>query len=378
MIRNTKGVKTSSYDRVVIGGGLFGAYAASVLGKAGYKVLLIEKDAELMSRASYINQARLHTGLHYPRSLITAQESLKYYELFRKKFHSAVHDFEQIYAISSRNSKTSGEEFLKFILRLGIDFEEVDHRGHFKAGTVDLAVKVEEPTFDARVLRQIILSEINSIKNIEVKLNATVIDGEIREFDSSLELDTEETILTEGVVIATYAGINSLRNKLGLDLLPLHFELTEIVLGKVHQSFTNLGITMMDGPFWSVMPFGNSDLVSLTSVGITPIYSSKDFPTFPCQDSRIGCSSMDLANCSNCHVRPKTTAKHQLQQMKMFMKDEDFFSPTETLVTVKSILSTTLVDDARPTLIQREKNSKVWTVLSGKVSTLFDLEEALV
>lgn len=362
----------------MIGGGLFGAYSANLLGTAGYKVLLIEKDAELMSRASYVNQARLHTGLHYPRSLITAQESLKYYELFRKKFYSAIHDFEQIYAISSRNSKTSGEEFLNFILRLGINFEEVDHRSHFKTGTVDLAVSVEEPTFDARALRQIILNEIDSNKNIEIKLNTTVIDGEIRDCDSSLELDTEENILTEGVVIATYAGINSLRNRLGLDLLPLHFELTEIVLGKVREPFANLGITMMDGPFWSIMPFGNSDLVSLTSVGITPIYNSKDFPTFPCQDSRTGCSSMELANCNECQVRPKSTAKHQLQQMKMFMKDENFFSPTQTLMTIKSILSNTLVDDARPTLIQREKNSKVWTVLSGKVSTLFDLEGALV
>jgi len=267
-------MKTNSYDRVVIGGGLFGAYAAILLSKAGYRVLLIEKDPELMSRASYANQARLHTGLHYPRSLITAQESLKYYELFRRKFSSAIHDFKQIYAVSSRNSKTSGEEFLKFILRLGIDFEEVNHRSYFKSGTVDLAVSVEEPTFDAQALRQIILKEVNSNENISIKVNATVIDGEIRKSDSIIELDTKETILTEGIVIATYAGINSLRNKLGLDLLPLHFELTEIVLGKVRQPFTNLGITMMDGPFWSIMPFGNSDLVSLTSVGITPIYGS--------------------------------------------------------------------------------------------------------
>jgi hypothetical protein len=59
------------------------------------------------------------------------------------------------------------------------------------------------------------------------------------------------------------------------------------------------------------------------------------------------------------------------------MKNQDFFTPTKSLLTVKSTLSTTEVDDARPTLIVKEPDSKTWTVFSGKVSTLFDLEETL-
>jgi len=66
-----------------------------------------------------------------------------------------------------------------------------------------------------------------------------------------------------------------------------------------------------------------------------------------------------------------------LMQMQMFMKNKNFFKPTGSLMTVKSILSTTEVDDARPTLVQKEEDSNTWTVFSGKISTLFDLEGAL-
>jgi hypothetical protein len=63
--------------------------------------------------------------------------------------------------------------------------------------------------------------------------------------------------------------------------------------------------------------------------------------------------------------------------MKLFLRNQDFFTPTKSLMTVKSTLNTTDVDDARPTLIHKESDSKTWTVFSGKVSTLFDLEGVL-
>jgi hypothetical protein len=47
------------------------------------------------------------------------------------------------------------------------------------------------------------------------------------------------------------------------------------------------------------------------------------------------------------------------------------------MTTIKTILSTTEVDDARPTVIHRENNVNVTTVFSGKISTIFDLEDQL-
>jgi hypothetical protein len=370
-------MKRASYDRVVIGGGLFGAYSSLVLGKMGHKVLLVEQSSELMSRASLVNQARLHVGLHYPRSIVTARESLGYYIKFRERFPSAVFDFQQVYAVSSHNSKTSPRDFQDFVNRLGLDFEAIDPDRYFNPGVVELALKVEEPTFDAQILRAQILFEIESDANIELCLNSAIVGGRISKAGSSLSFSNGSKVETDGIVIATYAGINPIRESLGLEGLPLSFELAEIILGTVSHEMSGIGFTVMDGPFWSMMPFGNSGSVSLTSVGITPLRKNRSLPIFDCQSLRTGCTPLNLSNCNTCHVKPSSGLPHQIQQMKLFLKNQDFFTPIKSLMTVKSTLNTTEVDDARPTLIQKEPDSKTWTVFSGKVSTLFDLEGAL-
>lgn len=361
----------------MIGGGFFGAYSSLVLGKLGHSVLLVEQASELMGRASFVNQARLHTGLHYPRSFVTAQESLGYYAMFRDRYPSAVFDFEQIYAISSHNSKTSSHDFQGFVNRLGLDFEVIEADQYFNRGSVELALRVNEPTFDAQTLRKLISSEIESQPNIELCLDTTVVGGTNSKSGLSLLLNESSSISTDGVIIATYAGINSLRQSLGLPGLPLSFELTEVILGTVSPEMAGIGFTVMDGPFWSMMPFGNSGYVSLTSVGITPLRKNRSSPIFDCQRLRTGCTPIGLSDCNKCHVRPPSGLAHQIQQMRLFLKNEDFFTPTKSLMTVKTTLNTTEVDDARPTLIQKEPDSKIWTVFSGKVSSLFDLEGAL-
>jgi hypothetical protein len=365
------------YDRVVIGGGIFGAYSAVILGKIGYTVLLVEQASELMGRASLVNQARLHTGLHYPRSFVTAKESLGYYSKFRERFPSAVFDFQQIYAISSHNSKTSSHDFLSFVSRIGINFEAIDPNQYFNTGAVDLAIKVEEPTFDTLILRDLILKEIEGNPDIELCFNTAITGGALSSAGSSLLLSNGNKVETDGVVIATYAGINALRQSLGLSNLPLSFELAEIILGNVTSEMRGIGFTVMDGPFWSMMPFGNSGSVSLTSVGMTPLRRAQSLPIFDCQSMRSDCTPLRLADCNSCDVQPSSGIAHQKQQMKLFLKNQDFFTPTKSLMTVKSTLTTTEVDDARPTLIQKELDSQTWTVLAGKVSTLFDLEGAL-
>ena len=70
------------YDRIIIGAGFYGLYAALHCGKKREKVLVLECDREPFQRATYINQARVHQGYHYPRSLSTAMKSAGYFERF--------------------------------------------------------------------------------------------------------------------------------------------------------------------------------------------------------------------------------------------------------------------------------------------------------
>jgi glycine/D-amino acid oxidase-like deaminating enzyme len=371
------GMRKGITSRVVVGGGLFGCYAAIVLADRGHEVRLIEQDSRLLTRASFVNQARLHTGLHYPRSLLTATEALGHYRAFRTRWPQAVRDFTQIYAVSAHNSKTTGLGFAAFIDRLGLATDEINPDRWFHPGTVSRAFKVEEPTFDTRVLRQILSEEIRARANITMNLNTAVTGGEVNVDRVMLALSTGEVFEAEGAVLAAYAGTNALRRALGLSRLPLTFELAEVLLGRVSPELRDIGFTVMDGPFWSLMPFGHGDHVTLTSVGLTPLRRSAAEAAFPCQESRQDCKPLHLQDCTTCAVRPSSAVTHQQQQMAAFLKQASAFTPTGSLLTVKAVLTATEVDDARPTLVHKEADANVVTVFSGKVSTLFDLDKEL-
>jgi glycine/D-amino acid oxidase-like deaminating enzyme len=360
-----------------VGGGLFGCYAALVLADRGYDVVLVEQGSRLLTRASLVNQARLHTGLHYPRSLLTALEALKSYLPFRNRFPTAIRDFEQVYAVAAHNSKTTGSEFAAFVVRLGVPAEEIDPDRWFHPGTVSRAFRVEEPSFDAGTLRTLLEAELRDAPTVEVRLASTVTGGSVGADGVRLTLEDGTTLAADRVVIATYAGTNALREALGLAPLPLTFELAEVVLGHVGPELRDRGFTVMDGPFWSLMPFGHGSRVSLTSVGLTPVDRRTQNPAFDCQSGRDRCSPLALDECTGCPTRPASSGGHQQQQMARFLRLSDTFRPAESLLTVKAVLSAAEVDDARPTVVQREAEGRVMTVISGKVSTLFDLDGAL-
>ena len=100
------------YDKIIIGAGLYGLYAALHCGKKKEKILVVEKDSEAFARATYINQARVHMGYHYPRSYSTAIKSAGYFERFNKDYDfSILNSFDQIYATSKNFSWTNAEQY---------------------------------------------------------------------------------------------------------------------------------------------------------------------------------------------------------------------------------------------------------------------------
>jgi glycine/D-amino acid oxidase-like deaminating enzyme len=61
----------STCDAIVIGGGFYGCEIALELVRLGFeKVVLVEREPGLLRRASFVNQARIHNGYHYPRAYL--------------------------------------------------------------------------------------------------------------------------------------------------------------------------------------------------------------------------------------------------------------------------------------------------------------------
>ena len=91
----------------IVGAGIFGCLIALEVANRGHEVTIFESESEILEKASRVNQARLHTGMHYPRDLETAREALQSYEKFKAMFPQSIKELDQYYAISKSDTKTS-------------------------------------------------------------------------------------------------------------------------------------------------------------------------------------------------------------------------------------------------------------------------------
>ena len=74
----------------------------------------------------------------------------------------------------------------------------------------------------------------------------------------------------------TYSGLNQFKGDFPGTQTDLKHEITEMALVKVPPVLQDLGITVMDGPFFSMMPFPARGLHTLSHVRYTPHLHWKD------------------------------------------------------------------------------------------------------
>ena len=81
-----------NFDISIIGGGFYGSVLAYYVKRRfpNLSVVLLEKESDLLTRASAKNQARVHNGFHYPRSVVTAYRSRINFERFINEFYDAI------------------------------------------------------------------------------------------------------------------------------------------------------------------------------------------------------------------------------------------------------------------------------------------------
>ncbi len=370
-----------SYDKIIIGAGLYGLYAARFCGRRGQRVLVLEREEAPFMRATTINQARVHMGYHYPRSLSTALRSAAYFNRFNEEFSGCIHsEFKKVYATSKHFSWTNAEAFVKFCKAADIHCEEVPWKRYFKSGVCDGAFLTTEYTYDAALLRRRMMDDIAVLPGVQLRFQEEVQsirkEGDVYTVETSQQRKEQAPFLLN----AGYASVNQIADMAGFDPFRIKYELCELILCDVEESLKNVGITVMDGPFFSIMPFGKTGMHSLTAVTFTPHLSSQEaLPTFACQEKSGGtCSPQSLANCNDCKARPKSAWPTMSQLARKYLKDEYGFRYKGSMFSMKPILKASEVDDSRPTLLRTmHKNPSFVSVLSGKINTVYDLEDVL-
>ena len=139
----------------------------------------------------------------------------------------------------------------------------------------------------------------------------------------------------------------------------------------------DIGLTVMDGPFFSIMPFGKTGYHSLTSVTFTPHKTSHEtVPRFSCMEG--GSCGRWLGNCDACEKKPKSAWEYMSALARKYVREEYRFTYEKSLFSMKPILKASEIDDSRPTVIKYATRRPTFiSVLSGKINTVYDLDDFL-
>jgi glycine/D-amino acid oxidase-like deaminating enzyme len=357
------------YQAAIVGGGFFGCAIALHLRRLGFKrIALIEREPELLTRASYCNQARVHSGCHYPRSYLTAYRSRFNLPRFRRDYGFAIKtDFVMLYAISARRSKVTPRQFEHFMRDIGVAYESAGSGYLSLFDTTQIAglYVVEEYAFDAWRLREYFHKELAKA-DVDVMINTESLQigtygGEDRLAIEIRGSDLKRRIEAEMIFNCTYSGLNH-TVRTGHNTTPLKHEVTELALLDVPSQLAGLGITVMDGPFFSCMPFPAEKCHSLSHVRYTPHEFSIDV-----KGDRDPARDLDLQP-------PKSRAHFMIADAARLMPCLRGARWRRSLFEAKTVLARNEADDGRPILLRREiTHPRLFSVLGAKIDNVYDV-----
>ncbi len=355
------------WDNLIVGGGFFGLYLAEHLAGRGESVLVCERAAEVMGRASYNNQARVHNGYHYPRSLLTAVRSHVNYPRFVAEFADCIDEsFAKYYAIGRRFSKVSANQFRRFMQRVGspIAPPSAAVRQLFDSAHVEEVFHVREGAFDAVKLKAALLERCGRA-GVEVRARAEVVG--IRSSGDGLEVELPGGAAHAGrVFVCAYSQLNQVLTAASLPPVPLKHELVELALVEVPEELTHLGVTVMCGPFFSCMPFPPRGLHTLSHVRYTPHSEWHDGP-----GAEPAYEVFDRA--------AKVTAyPHMVRDAARYVPALSRCRYADSLWEVKTVLPRSEIDDSRPILYKPHYGLRnLHVVMGAKIDNVYDAVEAV-
>lgn len=366
-------VKVIDTDAIVVGGGFYGSVIAAYLVRQRglKKVLLVERESDLLVRASFNNQARVHNGYHYPRSFKTAFRSRVNLPRFLLDWPTALKmDFTQLYAIARNGSKVTSRQFERFCAEIGADLASAEplHVNLFESRLIEKVYSAKEYAFDSLKIASLLKAELCAL-GVIVRYDESV-TGIFYSGDSCLAVETTKKsintrINTRFVFNCTYSGLNQISGDYLGSQARLKHEITEMALIQMPSQLENLGVTLMDGPFFSIMPFPSRQMHTLSHVRYTPHSHWHDKP------------GINPYHKMAIHER-KTRVDRMLRDVGRYLPAIHSAAYMDSLYEVKTVLVQNENDDGRPILF--EQSSKLpgcYSILGGKIDNIYDVIERL-
>jgi glycine/D-amino acid oxidase-like deaminating enzyme len=354
----------------VVGGGVFGCVSALALAENGCRVTLFERRRDVLLGATYNNHNRVHLGFHYPRAPATAQQSAEGYGRFVQEFAPAIRTgFPNRYFIADHGSRTTPDDYLAALDRIGLSYELLGAASdpETPVRSVALGVLTQESIYDAATLRAMLRARLRESADVKLATNCSIESIEAQPAGGFRLRLAEGWRNTDAVVNCTYAEINGLTRQLGHPVPAHQFEYTAVPIFEA--DFQPQGITIMDGPFMSVMPFGFSNRMLLYHVrlGVT---ATAVAPVMPAAWRDPGEAPFDPARAED--------------RFRAMCDDSAHFIPALAKTRVvgwlhgpRMVLANHDDDDARPSMVQ-DYGGGYLTLFAGKVDHALDTADEVV
>ncbi len=197
----------------------------------------------------------------------------------------------------------------------------------------------------------------SEVKTLEDRLDSGGIKVNFR------TVSGEESILAKYVFNCTYSGINTILSASGLPNVPLKHELTEMALVEVPDEIKRLGITIMCGPFFSIMPFPPKNLHTLSHVRYTPHCYWQDTLALTSNTFKIFRQAVRQTNYA-----------YMIRDAMRYIPILQDCHYVDSLWEVKTVLPQSESDDSRPILFKKDHGwQNLICVLGGKIDNVYDL-----
>lgn len=354
----------------VIGAGIFGCNVALAIANAGYNVVLLERLPAILKGTSENNTNRVHQGFHYPRDVKTATECRDNFARFEAEFKEAiVEGFPNLYCIASEHSLTSKDDFLKFCDLLGLSYSPLDlKRCSMEINSCSLGIACKESIVDLVTLRNIMESKISSNKKISLFLNTevTAINKKNHRYELSFLSESQSKQSFDAVVNCSYANINTLTVQLGYEVSDGQYEYTVVPI--IDLDLPPAAITIMDGPFMTLFPYGNTKRFLLYHVKYSVITSEIRKTLHP-----------DWLNPEQSPFAKIDQQEHYKKMQKACVKFLPFLANAKLcgyLQTTRLVLARHDYDDARPSLVN-DHGEGYLTIFSGKIDRSLSIADSV-
>jgi hypothetical protein len=364
--------KQEEYDAVVVRGGFYGVnIALSLANNHGLRrILMVEQESEIMTRASKNNQARVHEGYHYPRSLTTAFRSKETSKLFQEEWSEAINfNIESVYAISSTASKISTRQYQNFMNVTGLNPRVPSNKvlSLFDLRRVDEVFVVDEKIFDWRKLRSMAnerlqLSKVLTL--VKTRVISVITDPSGKLMVEALQDDGQHRVFRSPLVFnCTYSGVSEIIVNGHLAKFRIKHELAEMPLVEAPTEFQDIAITIMDGPFFSLVPYpDHPGKHTLSHVLYTPL------------------TTMARPNEFEAMIKAQKTGRTLPSNFEPMRRDAMRFVPAlaelksqQSIYEIKTVLLSNETDDGRPILFQEDILANgLFNVLGGKIDNVED------